>query len=64
MRKEKAIVFSKAREEADKENGTNADHAISRSENQEVPGNKVNWDHQDNGEEGGRQRLTHCRIRS
>ena len=55
---EKATIFSKAQKEADKENKNNASHAG----NQTVPDNKPNWDHQYNGEWGGRQRLTHYKI--
>lgn len=62
MGEEKAMVFSKAGEETDKENRNIAGHAIFRWRNQVVPDNEPNWDHQDHGEGGGRQRLTHYKY--
>ena len=57
--KEKAMVFSKAGEEANKEKRNDSGHAMFRLGNQEVSDNKLNWDHWDNGEWSARQRLTH-----
>ena len=36
----------------------NTGHTIFRLGNQVVPDKEPNWDHQDDGEESGRQRLT------
>ena len=44
--------------QTDKENKDNAGHAICRLGNQAVPDNKPNWDHRDNREGDGKQRLT------
>lgn len=46
------------KEEVDNEIGNNTGHTIFRLGNQVVPDKEPNWDHQDDGEESGRQRLT------
>lgn len=55
---EKATIFSKFQEKANKENRNNAGYAIFRLGNQAVLDNEPNWDQLDNGEGGERQRLT------
>ena len=46
------------KEEVDNEIGNNTGHTIFRLGYQVVPDKEPHWDHQDDGEESGRQRLT------
>ena len=58
------MVFSKAWDEADKENRTETVYMVLFSDqgNQGVSDNWPNWDHQNKGEGGRRQKLTHYII--
>ena len=58
------MLFPKAWDEADTENRNNAGHTIFRLRNQEVPDNKPNWDHWDNGEKGRKMYYKNMILRS